>query len=226
MQLPAQEPSSNGLVYNATKEMIQEGQLAVLNTISRQQNLFFIKTIFGMVVFVLVFLAALGFLVYYFFRPIESVEKNLSNELDTYKKDISQRFTEQSKNLQENYHSHFQKLYDQGQEGYKELLSFLLKLQKDYEQKILVKQKEELLLQQRSEKQQEKIQELNQSLSKAEWKILELEAQNKELLSKESLWKKEKESYQKEVEYLKKQLQERLTKEELESLKRDLEDGG
>ena len=226
MQLPKPETSSNGLVYNATKEMIQEGQIAVLHTISRQQNLFFLKTIFGMVVFILIFLAGLAAFVYFFFRPIESVEKNLSNELDIYKKDISQKFTEQSKNLQENYHGHFQKLYDQGQEGYKELLSFLLKVQKDYEQKIVAKQKEELVLQQLSEKQQEKIQDLNKSLTKAEWKILELESQNKELLNKESVWKKEKENYQKEVERLKKQLQERLTKEELESLKRDLDDDG
>ena len=161
MQLSTSETSANGLVYNSTKEMIQEGQIAVLHTISRQQNLFFLKTILGMIVFLLFLLAGVGSLVYYFFRPMERVEKNLSNELDIYKKDISQKFIEQSKNMQENYHSHFQKLYDQGQDGYKELLSFLLKVQKDYEQKILAKQKEEMLLQQQSQKQQENIQELN-----------------------------------------------------------------
>ncbi len=56
--------------------------------------------------------------------------------------------------------------------------------------------------------------------------MLELEAKVKEFSEKESAWKKEKDGYEKEIARLKKQLQEKLTKEELETLKRDLGDDG
>ena len=135
------EQTPSGLVYNP--EHVLEG----LVVLSKQQNKFFIKSIFIGIFLVFFLIVGIMLAMFYIWMPYFQRQTNIQGEFETYKSGMTTQFQEQANTLQTTYQKNFQQMYEQGQQGYKDLLGFLLQLQRDYEDKILAGQKREQLLQ-------------------------------------------------------------------------------
>lgn len=222
------EQTPSGLVYNP--EHVLEG----LVVLSKQQNKFFVKSIFIGIFLVFLLIIGIMFMMFYIWMPYFQKQTNIQGEFETYKSGLTTQFQEQANTLQTTYQKNFQQMYEQGQQGYKDLLGFLLQLQKDYEDKILTGQKREQLLQNQLNEQEKKwksqleesqqlLESLKTTIHQTQLERMTLETNNNKLQQQIQAQNLAIESYKKTIEELQKKVDEKLSKEELESLRNDLE---
>jgi hypothetical protein len=167
------EKKPTGLVYQQDKNW--EG----IVLLSRQQNRFIVKSMFLGIFLILLIFIGMASITYYFLVPFFSQQQNIQGQFFTYKTDMTEQFQQQVGTLQEVYQKNYQNMYEQGQQGYKDLLNFLLQLQQDYEDKILAGQNREKDYQTQIDTTKKNLDDLRKSFNHTQLELIKLENDKK-----------------------------------------------
>jgi hypothetical protein len=172
------------------------------------------------------FCALIGgfWLLYQYFFSTKDVEKNLTREVEIARQELQNRLYGHLQNQDQRYQGELDTLHQRAREGYQSQVQFLLELQeeqrqmqKSYAEKIVALEKENFALRQNVQEQSRATNQAETDFSKSKAKMEQLEARVAEL-------DKKMQEAQRDIRYWKGKALEKLSAEELETLKKDMQD--
>ncbi len=205
---------------------LQHQQMAIFENINRQQSRSFIKAVVGMILLFLVLLFSVAGGIYWYFQPVETAQKNMAQNLAQYQQNLSKQFSQEINSLQQNYQKDISQIHAQSTMSHQQLLEFVQRLQKEYQEQMAAEENRKIILFQKQEMLEKTVQELTSSLTKSEITILNLREENRKLQEYQVKLQKLAEKQKEEILQLKKQVAEKLSPEELEKIKLERKDDG